>query len=116
MIRKPMMRREVEVLPEKDPASVVPCRGLCLVRLKAVDDKTASGIYLLDEYQGRKKVIDGELVAVGVGAPPDVSAIPPMTPVVLHGHTRASYRFQWEGRVYGVYVAEDLMAVQEVAA
>lgn len=111
-----MQRREVEALPEKDPATVMPSRGLCLVRLKAVKEQTESGIHLLDEYQGRKKVIEGELVSVGVGAPPDVVTIPPLTPVVLHGHTRASYRFQWEGRVYGVYVAEDLMAVQEVAA
>ena len=108
--------REVEALPEKDPESVVPCRGLCLVRMKAVEDKTVGGIIILDEYQGRKKVIDGELVAVGVGAPPDVASIPHGTPVVLHGHTSASYRFQWEGRIYGVYVAEDLMAVLEVAA
>ena len=108
-------KRKIEVLPERDPADFTPFRGLCLVRLDHVPEQTESGIHLLTEYGGRKAVVRGSLVALGVGAPDDVKDIPLESPIVMHGHSRASYRFTWSGKIYGVYVAEDLMAVEVVA-
>ena len=110
-----MQSKPAEVLPERDPSEVIPFRDMCLVRIKTFEDKTESGIHLLDEFQKRRTVVYGELVALGIGSSEEVRAIPIGSGVVLHGHSRASYKFSCRGQTYGIYVADDLMAT-EVAA
>ena len=111
-MRTSMMSRTVEALPEQDPGAVVPFRGMCLVKLSQAQEKTASGIHLLDDYQKRKPVVRGELVSVGEVESEEIRSLAPGTTVTMHGHTKPSYRFAWCGEEYGIFVAEDLVAVE----
>ena len=95
---------------EYTPAGVSPAKGMCLVRLAKVKDKTISGLHLPGSR--RRQVVEGVLVSVGAEVPAETVACIGAE-VMLHGHAQHQCKITWGGEEYAIFLAEDIMAKVE---
>jgi co-chaperonin GroES (HSP10) len=99
-----------EVDREIDPANIGLSKGLAMVKRKPKQERK-DGIILL-EKTGRKEVLEGTLTVVGPESPEDVADVVGKD-VCLHGHANPLFSFKWEGAIYDLFQAEDIMATVE---